>query len=786
MWLKTAQVKKNIKKIVALCCRIPKLCYFCAPIAEVAQLVEHHLAKVEVASSNLVFCSKLKTTFFEGGFFMHVLGLCLIFAIINYHLSQFVENIVHALMKDMGGGTTNAHKLFQLLPKGAKIDKDDIWEALKSLEIQDIIFQKSKNNYTLKKASRTLIGRLDINRRGVGFVVPLQNELDGDDVKIESRDMEYYLPGDTVECSYEQSSGGRYKGKITQVIKRTDKIWVGVLDVFQDVAYLVVDNKEIKQDILIRKGIKPEMNGMKAAVKITSFDKRKKNPLGELIDILGKAGSNDAEMHAIVAEFGFKTSFPPEVEAEANKFTNDIDKEEIKTRKDLRSVLTFTIDPEDAKDFDDAISYEELGDDTFRMGIHIADVSHFVQEGTALDREALNRGTSVYLADRTIPMLPEHLSNNLCSLRPNEDRLAFSAIFDVDLNGKVLKRWIGKTVIHSERRFTYEEAQERIVSNTGDLARELIMCNTIAKNLKEKRFADGAIAFESSEIRFKMDENGVPLSIIKKDRFDAHKLVEEFMLLANREVAEFIKNKQKPELPFIYRAHDFPPHEKLVELVKFAALWGYKLDISSEEKIRNGINELMRDTEGKPEASMLQNTAIRSMAKAIYTGKQSEHFGLAFKFYSHFTSPIRRYPDLLAHRLIFDYLNGKKDRLTASTIEQISEHNSNMEQKASDAERASTKYKMAEFMEQHEGETFEAKVSGITEWGIYAEIIENYCEGMIRLTEMKGDTYSFHEKEKKVIGKHSKRRFGMGDLITIKVKRADKNLRQIDFVFIED
>jgi len=699
-------------------------------------------------------------------------------------LSKFIEDIVLAIVKDLNKGTANVHKVYQKVPKGANIDKDSIWDALKSLEGQGKIEQKSKNNFIYSSPKHTLTGRLDINRRGVGYVIPSNDELNGEDVKIAFKDVAGFLPGDIVECSY-SFKGELYKGVITNLVKRTDKTWIGTLDVIEDRAYLVLDKKELQTDIMIRKGIRPEMHGMKASVRITQYDAKKKNPLGVIVDILGKAGTNDAEMHAIVAEYGFKTAHPAEVIAEAEKYTNTIDNEEIKKRRDMRDILTFTIDPHDAKDFDDAISFETLPNGNYSLGVHIADVSHFVKEGAVLDKEALNRATSVYLADRTIPMLPEHLSNNLCSLRPNEDRLAFSAIFEMDKDANVIKEWFGKTVIHSQRRYTYEEAQQRLESKEGDYQKELNICNDLAKKLKEKRFANGAIAFESSEIRFRMDEEGFPLEIIKKTRFDAHKLVEEFMLLANKKVAKFIKTKQKPELPFIYRTHDFPPQEKLMELTKYAALWGYKIDTSSEESIRRTINKLMFDTEGKPEANMLQTAAIRSMAKAVYTGQKSEHFGLAFKYYTHFTSPIRRYPDLLVHRLLFDYLNGKKGRYSASLIEQMAEHSSNMEQKASEAERASTKYKMAEYMEQFQGQVFEAKVTGLTEWGIYAEIIDNYCEGMIRLTDMKGDNYMYIEKEKKVVGKRTKRFFAMGDPITIKVKRADKNLRQIDFVFMD-
>jgi ribonuclease R len=490
-------------------------------------------------------------------------------------------------------------------------------------------------------------------------------------------------------------------------------------------------------------------------------------------------------MHAIVGEFGFKTIFPKDVLEETEAIEEVISNNEIKSRKDFRDVTTFTIDPADAKDFDDAISYRELENGNVKIGVHIADVSHYVKVGTPLDREAFERGTSVYLVDRTIPMLPEKLSNNLCSLRPNENRLAFSVEFELNAQFQIVNKWIGKTIIHSNRRFSYEEAQDIIVAQSGEYAHELVTLNNISKIYEKDRFEDGALKFESKELRFKLTESGEPIEVYEKTRFDAHKMIETYMLLANKAIAEHVYKLKIPNLPFIYRTHDNPPQEKLIEFAKFCKIMGYPIQIDNEKVMRKSFNSLLERAENKPELSVLQQMAIRTMAKAVYTAYKTSHFGLAFEYYTHFTSPIRRYPDLLAHRMLFEYLNNTPSPYNEETIESFAKHSSLMEQKAAEAERASVKYKMAELMKKHEGEIFEARISGITEWGIYATILDLHAEGLIKVSEIKFDRFYYVEDERKLMGKRTKRSFHMGDIITIKVKSANPIARQIDFYLYE-
>ncbi len=688
-------------------------------------------------------------------------------------------------MKDLGKGNVNANRVFSRIPPEASLSKDAIYNALLSLTRKKYLSEKSKGNFRFLSPASEVRGILEYTRSGDGYVVPDDDSLgEGADVFIPREWLGRGLPGDLVICDA-TASGNKFKGRILQVLKSGTRRYVGVLEMGDKHVFLVPDRSRLPFDIFVKGNMQNAEDGMKAVVEITGFEAGQKNPFGKLIEILGKPGENDTEMHAIVAEFGFATKFPNNVEAESDAISTEITEEEISKRKDFRDTLTLTIDPEDAKDFDDAISYKVIAENRYEIGVHIADVSHYVRPKTELDKEALNRGTSVYLADRTIPMLPEKLSNNLCSLRPNEDKLAFSAVFEMDGDGKVFSHWFGKTVIHSRRRFSYEDAQARIESGEGDLASELRLLNGIAKKFQEQRRERGAIGFETTETRFRLDPTGKPLEIYVKKRFDAHKLIEEFMLLANREVARFVKQKQKPELPYIYRVHDSPPEDKVAELAKFCALFGYKIDFATEMALRHSLNALLEKIQGKPEETMLQNMAIRSMAKAIYTGQKSSHFGLAFDFYTHFTSPIRRYPDLIAHRLLQHYLHGEKGEHTAAEIEQMAKHSSIMEQKAVDAERASTKYKTAEYLQQHIGDVFEAAISGLTEWGMYAEILENHCEGMIRLADIRGDRYEYFERERVVKGQRSRRTFHLGDVVSVKVKAANPLTRTVDFT-LED
>jgi ribonuclease R len=486
-------------------------------------------------------------------------------------------------------------------------------------------------------------------------------------------------------------------------------------------------------------------------------------------------------MHAIIAEFGFSIKFPDEVEAEANAISTIITKEEIAKRKDFRKVLTFTIDPEDAKDFDDAISFQIIKEGIYEVGVHIADVSHYVIPGTKLDAEALNRATSVYLVDRTIPMLPEKLSNGLCSLRPNEEKLTFSAVFTMNENGDVLSQWLGKTVIYSDRRFAYEDAQERIETGTGDLATEINILNSIAKKLKERRFKNGAVNFETEEVKFKLDENFKPVGIFKKVRKDAHKLIEEFMLLANRTVAEdvFKMGKADSKKTFVYRVHEHPSDEKLKTFSNFANRFGYSILTTSAKAIAQSFNDLLAEVEGKPEQNIIQQMAVRSMMKAYYSTKKTSHYGLAFDYYSHFTSPIRRYPDLMAHRLLFSYLHKGKSA-DENQYEAMCKQSSVMEVQAADAERASVRYKQVEYLKDFIGHEFMGIISGVTEWGMYVEITEYKCEGMVKLSNLADDFYEFDEHNQWIIGRRTHKKYQLGDQIHVTVKGADTVKRQVE------
>jgi ribonuclease R len=697
---------------------------------------------------------------------------------------SLAEKLVLAILEDHPKGTMNANRVMSRIPREARLNTDIVYKALLRLTHLNKAEQPSKGQFRIKHPAVKITGIIEFVRSGDGFVTPENAGAETKDIFVPSEWLNRSLPGDTVEVDV-LGGGNRPTGRVIRVVYRSKRRYTGNLDVFEGSGYLIADKAPFKADIRIEGKVDSELDGMKAIVEVFDYPEKKQNPIGKLIEVLGKPGTNDAEMHAIVAEFGFSVSFPADVEKEAESFSEDIPDQTIRERRDFRQTPTCTIDPADAKDFDDAISYRKLEDGLIELGVHIADVSHFVTEGSRLDQEALQRGTSVYLADRTIPMLPEKLSNNLCSLRPHQDRLAFSAVFTMTENGEVKDRWFGKSIIHSQRRFSYEEAQDRIKTGQGDWAKELGELNTLAEKFQRSRFKAGAISFETDEIRFKLDSQGKPLEVLVKKRFEAHKLIEEFMLLANREVAYYIKTLQKPELPYIYRTHDAPPTDRLIEFSKFCKLFGYRIDISTEANLRASMNKLLKEIEGKPEEDVLQQMALRSMAKAVYTSQKSTHFGLAFDYYTHFTSPIRRYPDLIAHRLLQHYLHKRNAVITADSIEGMAKHSSNMEQKAAEAERASTKYKMAEFLEARVGQYFEAVVSGLTEWGIFAEIIENHCEGMIRLSDIKGDRYEYFESERKVMGRRTRRTFSLGDVITIKVKNANPQTRQIDFQLSE-
>lgn len=642
-----------------------------------------------------------------------------------------------------------------------------------------------KGKYVLKQLRPLVTGRVDLTSDGSAFIVP-DDPLE-EDIYIAPRKLRQALHGDQVKVhTYEKRRGRRREGEVVEILERARTEFTGIIHVSPRFAFFIADNRKMLHDIFIPlDAINEAKDGDKVVVSITDWPEDSKNPVGVVKHVLGKQGENNTEMNAILADFGFPLSFPKGVEDEANAFPEEIPADELQNRKDFRGVPTFTIDPADAKDFDDAISFQKLENGHFEMGVHIADVSYYVREDSRLDKEAYERGTSVYLVDRVIPMLPERLSNDLCSLKPHVDRLAFSAVMEVDLQGNVHKEWFGRTVIHSDRRYSYEEAQEILENKEGDFAEELLTLNQIAYQLREKKFKNGAINFESTEVKFILDDQGKPLGVYTKERKDAHKLIEDFMLLANRRVAEFIgkQGKGKSVKTFVYRSHDVPNPESLQAFAQFAARFGHKFTIKSDKDNARNLNQLMHDIEGSKEQNVLTSLAIRSMAKAIYTTKKTSHYGLAFQYYTHFTSPIRRYPDVMVHRLLQHYLLGGNS-VSEAIYEPKCEHSSQMEKRAADAERASVKYKQAEFLQDQVGEEFIGIISGVTEWGMYVEIEENKCEGMVRLRDITDDYYALDEKNYAIIGQRRKKKYQLGDEVKIRVKKVDLAKRQIDFTLV--
>lgn len=661
--------------------------------------------------------------------------------------------------------------------------KNYIIRTLKQMEKDGMIDEVMPGKYLALLTTHFITGRLEVTQRGAGFVIPEERSEIKDDIYIGSENLNTGLHGDTVKVNlFAKRSGSRVEGEVIEVLKRKREEFVGVVELGHNYAFVSPDDKRVPIDIFIPEGkINNAKNGEKVLARVVDWSNEHKNPIGEIIEILGKPGDHNTEMHAIIAEYGFANKFPETVEKEADKIRDVITNEEIAKRKDFRKITTFTIDPEDAKDFDDALSIEEVGDGIYEIGVHIADVSHYVTKDSVLDAEAFERATSVYLVDRTIPMLPEKLSNGVCSLRPNEEKLTFSAVFKMNLEGEILDKWIGKTVIYSDRRFAYEDAQERIESKEGDFAKEINTLNDIALILRKARFKNGAVNFETEEVKFKLDENYKPIGIFKKVRKDAHKMIEEFMLLANRTVAEFVhkmKGEKQPKT-FVYRVHEPPSEEKLKLFNLFAARFGLSIQTTSQKSISTSFNNLLNDVEGKPEQNIVQNMAVRSMMKAYYSTKKTSHYGLAFDYYTHFTSPIRRYPDLMAHRLLFSYLNNGKSANDVE-YEEKCKHASQMEIQAADAERASVKYKQVEYIKQFIGEQFEGIISGVTEWGIYVEITEYKCEGLVRLANLTDDFYDYDEFNQWIIGRRTRKIFQLGGEVKVIVKQADLQKRQID------
>jgi len=643
----------------------------------------------------------------------------------------------------------------------------------------------STGKFRFIKTETLLEGRVDMTSRGTAFIISEESD---QDIFISQTDTNRSLHGDHVRVRLHHTSNGkRPEGEVVEIIKRKTTSFVGTLDVSKNFAFLVSASKNMPFDIFIPLGkLNGAKNGDKAIAQITEWAKKAKNPTGRIETVLGKPGDNDTEMHSILAEFNLPTSFPKRLDKEAKKIDDSISEEEISKRRDYRDVTTFTIDPLDAKDFDDALSIKKLDNGNWEIGVHIADVTHYVKPDTDIEDEAYDRATSVYLVDRVVPMLPERLSNGVCSLRPNEEKLCFAVVFEINDKSEVQDSWIGRTVINSNRRFTYEEAQDIIETKEGDFAEEVLTLDRLAKQIRSKRFEHGAIDFDRYEVKFKLDEKGKPLGVYFKVSKDANKLIEEFMLLANKYVAQFIgkKSNESKIKTFVYRVHDKPNAEKLESFNTFITKFGHSLNLNSKGNISKSLNKLLQDVKGEPIQNLVETLAVRSMSKAVYSTENIGHYGLNFDHYSHFTSPIRRYPDMMVHRLLQHYLDGGKS-VSAETYEELCEHCSEMEQRAANAERASIKYKQVEFMQEHLGEVFEGSISGVTEWGLYVEIDDNKCEGMVSIRDLNDDYYEFDKDNYCIVGTHKNKKYTLGDKVKIKVASANLVAKQLDFMMAE-
>lgn len=677
-------------------------------------------------------------------------------------------------------------EISELLDCRTREDKIELSLTLQKLLKKKIIRETDFGKFMLSGDEKEAItGKVDFVNPRVAYI---RLASDGSEVLVQAGDLRGAQDGDTVEMDLFTTRKGKKEGIVSKVLQRARNQYVGTLRLKGNSGWFSADYRKMHEEILIsEQDLAGARSGQKVQVQITHWGNAHRSPQGKVVEILGQPGEHEAEMHGILAEYNIPLRFSAESEAETAAFSGKIPEEEIRARRDFRQVCTFTIDPFDAKDFDDALSFRELANGHLEIGIHIADVSHFVRPGTRLDEEAFQRATSVYLVDRVSPMLPERLSNDLCSLRPNEDRLTFSCVAELDARGKVCgKPWIGRSIIHSQRRYTYEEVQTVLEGAEDPNAEVLRLLNRFAIQMRENRLAAGAMSFESTEVKFVLNEQGVPLKVIPKIRKDAHKLIEEFMLLANRLVAEYAYHFEdgKRNNPMVYRIHESPNPERLQNFADFAGRFGYKIDLT-EGKTALSLNKMVASLEGRPEQELMQNLAIRVMAKARYTTKSSSHFGLAFAHYTHFTSPIRRYPDVLAHRLLWNYLQNES-RPEKEKLETLCNHCSEKEKMAADAERASVKYKQVEFMAfQDSSRVFEGVVSGVTEWGIFVEITENRCEGMVRVSELNFDQFDHLEEEYCLLGRRSGLRISFGDKVKVRLKGTNLEKRSIDF-FLEE
>ncbi|HEY9114711.1 MAG TPA: ribonuclease R [Bacteroidales bacterium] len=637
----------------------------------------------------------------------------------------------------------------------------------------------------LANKKKFVTGRVEMLKTGKAYII---SDEGGDDIFIAPNNVGHALHDDQVKVSlFPKRKGHKPEGQVVEVLERRKDTYVGVLTMSKNFGFVVPDSKNMPYDIFIPKTLSGDArNGQKVLVKITEWPEHANNPFGEIVQVLGKPGDNNVEMQSILAEFNFPLSFPKAVEQDAAKISLKISNSEIQKRRDFRNTWTITIDPVDAKDFDDALSLKKIKDGVWEVGVHIADVTHYVTPGTALDAEAYDRGTSIYLVDRVVPMLPEVLSNEVCSLRPNEEKLTFSAVFQLNEKAEILDQWFGKTIILSDRRFAYEEVQEIIETGEGEFVDNIMVLHRLASVMREQRFRSGAINFGSEEVKFKLDEKGKPIETYIKEQKEANHLIEEFMLLANKKVAELIAKpgEGKPVKTFVYRVHDEPNPEKLNTFVQFLKKLGYGLNVSSRQALASSYNKLFKAIHGKGEEHMIETIAIRTMAKAIYSTDNIGHYGLAFAYYTHFTSPIRRYPDMMVHRLLERYMEGKKS-VSADTYEEMCKHSSDMEKRAAEAERASVKYKQVEFLIDKVGQVFEGLISGVSKWGIFVELTVSKSEGLIRFNELKDDFYYLDEDNYRIIGKQHGQIYRLGDKVQVLVKSVNMEKRELDFQLVD-
>ncbi len=701
-----------------------------------------------------------------------------------------IEEAITQLFAESGDKIITYKQVCYVFGQTTMAQKRQVVSVLEEMVAFDLLEEVEMGRYRRKIQRNNTIEGIFTYQSGNAYFLELGKE-EEEKISIDERKMGLAMNGDRVlvrkshRKKTDYNKGATYE--VVEILERNKELYVGTCTLVGQVAFFTSLNRNLRQDVFISpKHINGAKNNEKVLVRIIGWEQGEKNPKGEVVDILGQAGDNDAEMHAILAEFGLPYSYPKEVEEAAEKLSGTISPEELRQREDFRQVTTFTIDPKDAKDFDDALSLRTLENGNYELGVHIADVSHFVEAKSIIDKEAYKRATSIYLVDRTIPMLPERLSNGLCSLRPDEEKYSYSCIFELNKEAKIIKYRIARTVIRSDRRFTYEEAQAIIKGTEDKYQSEILKLNELAQKLREERFKQGSISFERPEVRFNIDKKGKPLGVYIKESLEAHQLVEEFMLLANKSVAEFIAKGKKKAKTFVYRVHDRPEDEKINKFSAFISRMGYKLNTKgSDTQLSHSLNTLLKDVKGTARDNFISTIAIRTMAKAKYTTDNIGHYGLGFPFYTHFTSPIRRYPDLMVHRLLTRYIIDEKKSENSTRCEEQCKHSSEMELLASQAERASIKYKQVEFLSDYLGETFEGVISGLADWGIYVELIGNKCEGLIPIRELDDDYYNYIEEEYALVGEKRGKRFVIGDKLTIRVVQANLERKQLDFSLVE-